>query len=152
MGDVVEDEHRRNYPSCPVLYGDDVGNVPLEQTAHDHQRNDTVADARSGQQLLQVPSNSSSMPSPGYDISPAEEGYAVQPTDLASNHSVHETVAGKTNVTGSAAPHVGSYSNSPRNPQMSTEPSRLATFKTWPVQLKQKPSDLAKAGLYYIGE
>ncbi|XP_026562675.1 baculoviral IAP repeat-containing protein 3-like [Pseudonaja textilis] len=36
------------------------------------------------------------------------------------------------------------------NPMMSTEESRLLTFKTWPLTFLS-PSSLAKAGFYYVG-
>jgi hypothetical protein len=36
-------------------------------------------------------------------------------------------------------------------PEYSKYESRLATFIDWPIQLKQKPEELAEAGFYYTG-
>lgn len=38
----------------------------------------------------------------------------------------------------------------PHNPSMSTEEARLRTFHAWPLMFLS-PTDLAKAGLYYLG-
>ncbi|KAL3882666.1 hypothetical protein ACJMK2_028984 [Sinanodonta woodiana] len=39
----------------------------------------------------------------------------------------------------------------PKHPHYSALTSRLETFRGWPSFIKQKPADLAAAGLYYVG-
>ena len=43
-------------------------------------------------------------------------------------------------------PHQG-----PQHPRLVTLESRLATFRTWPPGLKQRPEQMAKAGFFYEG-
>lgn len=40
----------------------------------------------------------------------------------------------------------------PRHPSYSLKMARLNSFKNWPESMKQKPDDLAEAGLFYTGE
>lgn len=40
----------------------------------------------------------------------------------------------------------------PMIPHMSSEEARLKTFSTWPSTAPVRPTDLAQAGLYYLGE
>ncbi|KAL8562474.1 hypothetical protein ACOMHN_008618 [Nucella lapillus] len=151
--DVVEQEHRRNFPNCTLLAGQNVGNLPLalgttipNQVRNGYMRHATVTDSRS----LRAQDR-------GHDIDPIEEGYMASCTlPCFRSNSVHESdaVAGRNNTTGdddASSPRRG-YSKSPRNPSMAVEPERLATFVSWPAQMKQKPAVLAQAGLYYIGD
>ncbi|XP_041351914.1 putative inhibitor of apoptosis [Gigantopelta aegis] len=46
---------------------------------------------------------------------------------------------------------LGIVQNKPKHPRFSLEADRLATFKNWPSQIKQQPEQLAKAGLFYVG-
>ncbi|XP_067676028.1 baculoviral IAP repeat-containing protein 7-B-like [Haliotis asinina] len=50
------------------------------------------------------------------------------------------------------ADSLGIVRNNPKHPQYAVESTRLRTFKDWPSQMKQKPEDLAKAGMYYLGK
>ncbi|AER41437.1 Iap-3 [Epinotia aporema granulovirus] len=56
------------------------------------------------------------------------------------------TVGGRDEV-GSGAVHTPG----PANPRYALEQVRLLTFKDWPKSIKQKPKQLAEAGLYYTG-
>ena len=40
----------------------------------------------------------------------------------------------------------------PAHAKYATLEARLRTFRDWPPALKQKPSDLAESGFYYIGQ
>lgn len=151
-GDVVEEEHRRNFPTCPFILGQNVGNIPMEpgSSLPDQVRSSnhtTVSDARS----LRTPNR-------GHDIDPLEEGYGasynayIQARCQSNDAHENDAVAGRNNTTGDDTSPRRGYSNSPRNPSMAVEPVRLATFSSWPAQMKQKPEVLAQAGLYYIGE
>ncbi|KAM3836227.1 putative inhibitor of apoptosis isoform 1-T2 [Vipera latastei] len=53
-------------------------------------------------------------------------------------------------VTSAAVEDLSHLKPKPFNPMMSTEESRLLTFKTWPLAFLS-PSSLAKAGFYYVG-
>lgn len=47
---------------------------------------------------------------------------------------------------------VNATCNRPFHPGYTTEHSRFESFKAWPIELSQKPDDLAKAGFYYFGK
>ncbi|OXB57869.1 hypothetical protein ASZ78_016443 [Callipepla squamata] len=53
-------------------------------------------------------------------------------------------------VTTRAAEDLSHLRSKLHNPSMSTEEARLRTFHTWPLMFLS-PTDLAKAGLYYLG-
>lgn len=40
----------------------------------------------------------------------------------------------------------------PRHPNYSLKTARLNTYRSWPSSMKQKPNELAEAGLFYTGE
>ncbi|XP_046551212.1 E3 ubiquitin-protein ligase XIAP-like [Haliotis rubra] len=50
------------------------------------------------------------------------------------------------------ADSLGIVINQPKYPQYALESTRLRSFNVWPSQMKQKPADLAKAGLFYLGK
>lgn len=150
-GDVVEQEHRSSFPDCPFILGEDVGNIPLQPFTNGHSRTNITATNPSPVRG----SSNQFMQHIGYDIDPTEERCGANPgfTQPAGNgHHVNDAVAGTNNSMGGEISPRRIYSTSPRNPQMSVEPNRLATFKTWPAQIRQRPEELARAGLYYIGE
>lgn len=47
-------------------------------------------------------------------------------------------------------PFVQDCSHGPKYPQYAEETVRLESFEDWPVQLKQTPIELVKAGLFYV--
>ncbi|XP_070190664.1 baculoviral IAP repeat-containing protein 7-B-like [Littorina saxatilis] len=147
-GDVVEVEHRRNYPDCPfILEENGVGNVPFHPTTNGY--NHTEASY-----VPEVRSTTSARRDQGHDIDPIEDrcgAHRSQPA-YTNGHHVSDAVSGANNSTGEDESGERCYSTSPRNPRMAVEPSRLATFDGWPAQMKQKPKELAQAGLYYTGD
>ncbi|XP_076444797.1 baculoviral IAP repeat-containing protein 7-B-like [Babylonia areolata] len=149
QGDDVEQEHRRNFANCPFLSGENVGNIPLApgRNVPDLSRSFNSSTARSTRVM-----------NGGHDIDPVEAGYLARYSDYHSqvspNDDCHKSdaVGCGNNTTGADVSPRRVYSNTPRNPSMSVEPDRLATFGSWPAQMKQKPDKLAQAGLYYLGD
>ncbi|XP_025097688.1 baculoviral IAP repeat-containing protein 7-like [Pomacea canaliculata] len=149
-GDIVEVEHRQAFPRCPFVLGEDVGNIPLEQTANglevhtgygvvnrhlhgnDHGRSVVPSGVQCGEATnfqRQPAGNSEKHHFSGISNGP----YPVR----NGLHSTHENRM---------------YMSKPSRPQMAAEPDRLATFETWPAQMRQRPETLAAAGLYYSGD
>ena len=151
QGDVVEQEHRRNCPDCPFCLEQNVGNITLQPLTNGHHHPNSVASTTN----TRVGSWDQYVQNRGYDIDPIEArcGASSRPLQpVVNGHHVHDAVSGANNSTGDELSPRHIYSTSPRNPLMSVEPDRLATFKTWPAQMRQKPEELAQAGLYYTGE
>jgi len=44
-----------------------------------------------------------------------------------------------------------SMSMFPKHPEYALESTRLDTFKNWPIDIAQKPLQLAECGFYYLG-
>ena len=151
ISDVVEQEHHSHFPQCPFIQGENVGNIPLQPFTNGHSHaNNLTSIPNPG-----VGSCNQFMLNRGYDIDPVEDRCGGSPRlgqPVLNGHHVSDAVAGLNNSTGDEISPRRIYSTSPRNPQMAVEPNRLATFKTWPAQIRQRPEQLARAGLYYTGE
>lgn len=156
-GDDVEEEHRRNSPSCPFMRGDDVGNIPLQSSVSGHPSHRAVMSGYGGSNRQREE------PSAGFDIGPDEDRCGSQasapPEPLLVNGCVRSGAASRAptgdNVRDQSSvctEHRTTYSSRPRNQAMAAEPDRLETFEFWPAQIRQRPEQLAQAGLYYIGD
>ncbi|KAK7503063.1 hypothetical protein BaRGS_00005689 [Batillaria attramentaria] len=157
QGDVVEQEHQRNYAQCPFVRGDDVGNIPFRPSVNGHHSEPADMSRSSSSDCGQERS--------GYDIGPDEDRCGLRPnapphpslngwTQSFNNTARGSGVGGGDNVVGQSggASEHRTYSSRPRNPVMAAEPDRLETFESWPAQMKQRPEQLSQAGLYYIGD
>ncbi|KAK6168965.1 hypothetical protein SNE40_020109 [Patella caerulea] len=49
-------------------------------------------------------------------------------------------------------PATTSSAQNPKHPQYRIKSDRLVTFNEWPSQIRQKPEDMAEAGLFYLGQ
>lgn len=53
---------------------------------------------------------------------------------------------------GSQEPKIATCEQTPRHENMRDRGDRLATFDEWPLQIKQRPEELASAGFFYTGK
>jgi len=120
------EEHKRHFPRCPFMLGLPVGNCP-----YDYETNTTLD-----------PSNRHS----GFDIAGIR-----QPNQGPARKFFENT----TRIVVNPGNHISDLNIQPRippaMPAFQSLDSRIKTFRNWPIQMKQKPSDMAKAGFYYTG-
>lgn len=158
-GDVVESEHQRISPSCRFVCGEDVGNIPFNP-ALNVLRSQTVQMSSFNHHPAQQQQQR------GLDIDPDEDRCGARQSSPFPHQAVNgwasqqngllqrSVTARSRNIVQQSMVNGEHHalSSRPRNQAMAAEPDRLQTFESWPAQIRQRPEQLAEAGLYYIGD
>lgn len=168
VGDVVENEHKRHCPECPFAFGYECGNIPLQGSS---QITVTRLNANSNTQpkfylqssnsktqsyntTVHIPVQSPHRQVNG-EITPSvatlnrPDSRPSGLSSLGSLGSLPSLPAGQ-----SVTPQtrtVDITTNEPKYREWGDEYKRVRSFKGWPIQMNQKPLDLANAGLLYMG-
>ncbi|NXO18795.1 BIR protein, partial [Oriolus oriolus] len=126
-GDNAMDKHKQLYPSCSFVQSMlSVNNLGLS-------------------------SHSAFSPSVGSSLSPSLHSIALSPSlEQVGYFSGSFSSFPQDPVTTRAVEDLSFLSPKLHNPSMRTEDARLRTFHSWPLTFLS-PTDLAKAGLYYLG-
>lgn len=131
------------------MLGEDVGNIPLEQTANGHEVHTGYGIVN---RHLHGNDHGNGVVPSGVQCGEAKN-FQRQPAGISERHHFSGISNGPYPVrNGLHSTHENRmYMSKPSRPQMAAEPDRLATFETWPAQMRQRPETLAAAGLYYSG-
>ncbi|XP_046580161.1 baculoviral IAP repeat-containing protein 2-like [Haliotis rubra] len=146
-GDIPLAEHRRHFPYCRFIRGEYVGNIPARQsTIHripgtSGLRPDTHDASHwiKGCGTSDVNDRMHITPSrgpPNYRLRPSDTEAYHKRSSITLNHSTDKTVAQSVDTADGTLDYT-------------SEASRLATFKHWPVEAQISPEVLARAGFYH---
>ncbi|XP_067657016.1 baculoviral IAP repeat-containing protein 2-like [Haliotis asinina] len=143
-GDIPLAEHRRHFPYCGFIQGEDVGNIPARRSAI-HWIPGTsglspairdASDWNNGCGTFDVNESAYITPShapPNYRPRPSDTEAYTKPSPLTQNYSTDKADAQSVYTT----------------LDYTSEASRLASFKHWPIKTRILPEDLARAGFYH---
>lgn len=146
-GDVVAEEHKRHCPECPFAFGYECGNVPLQSITLQRQSAST-----NPQTFSRQPSYNTTVKVPVGEFSPHSS--LMNRFDSVPVVNSHGPVSNLPSLPMSMGgqPGVGAVTtNEPKYRDWGDEYKRVRSFKGWPTQMSQTPTELAKAGLLYMG-
>lgn len=124
-GDDPMRDHRRWQPSCPFLLRMPVGNIPL--------------------------SNNSTEAPPGRVVPRSYDICGPYELDVRPNSAPENAVGNSSNE--SSLEKLGiNQTRGPAYTMYATSETRLKSFSTWPISLKQRPEKLCEAGFFYTGK
>ena len=173
-GDSPSAEHKRFFPQCRFVTGEDSGNVPLGGTAKirespppPHNRQETPSPTRS----IQATSNHLGSLAPtrysgaGRGRASSCMGLSLSTEDKHDQRRPIQQLLGTSTIDGpmkgacsrqlSSGGSASATADRCLNPQqlhdMKLESRRLRSFVDWPTGSYVRPEILAKTGLYYLG-
>ncbi|EDV96091.1 death-associated inhibitor of apoptosis 1 [Drosophila grimshawi] len=140
-GDQPVSEHLRWSPNCPLLRRRPTNNIPISAEALDAILPPISYDiCGSNNSVLEV-----------HDTAYSEG----RQSDMQSTSAISSTPAEVfTSLQPCSRPQAGASSGGsfyPASPEYAIETARLRSFADWPLNMKQKPQQLAEAGFYYTG-
>ncbi|XP_060558859.1 baculoviral IAP repeat-containing protein 7-like isoform X2 [Ruditapes philippinarum] len=156
VGDIVENEHKRHCPECPFAFGYECGNIPLHSSVITLQRQNASSSPSYSQSFnttVKVPVGAYNNPYHG-DL-PSPHGSFLnridsRPGELNSLGSNLASLPARPSLGGQ--PGTGAVTtNEPKYRDWGDEYKRVRSFKGWPTQMSQTPTELSKAGLLYMG-
>ncbi|XP_070569080.1 baculoviral IAP repeat-containing protein 8-like [Ptychodera flava] len=117
-------EHRKYFPSCPFVRGEDVGNEPMRLVTRQGNVDDTPV-----KQTSRDPNR-------------------VENFQNQQQNQPPRNVYGASNT---AAPQRSQTQSQHRHPEYADEDKRMATFNHWPSSDIVSSQELCRAGFYYTG-
>ena len=162
VGDIVEDEHKRNCPECPLAFGYECGNRPVvSQVQTETCFNQQPASQPTFNTTVKIPSQATNTYPYACHIirnvgGEDEVGHHPNTQDVVPGNcadAIGNVSSGLPSIPAQQQSLSGRQTSTiaPKYPQWADENLRIQSFVGWPAQMSQKPRDLAHAGLLYMG-
>ncbi|XP_046403427.1 death-associated inhibitor of apoptosis 1-like isoform X2 [Ischnura elegans] len=153
-GDIPMKEHKRWSSHCPFVRGIPCGNIPIDESGASHETDN--GEMMANENL-------------SYDTCGIHE--EMLPFSFCDDEHPRATSAQRAALPIMKATHAGEASDEDKeqateppleklgvrdlraavHPEYCSEASRLSSYSSWPVAIKQRPNALAEAGFYYTG-
>ena len=146
--DVVNVEHKRNYPNCPFVRGANVGNIANMSPTN------RVMNFVNGMEQRLITPIQESCSAIGHDIDPIEDGYGSMFINTGHRGEIgnrNNNVFGDFESLDDSNRNDISLSSQAAMKSMATEDARLDTFSHWSFHDKLSPDELVNAGLFSLG-